>query len=180
MPKKYVKLFSKVDKLHLRKLRNNVNNILKYIARKNPKKNILDIGPQDYFSNKKLFKNSNYKSMDINETSIADFKLDICANNKKIIADKSFDLIICTEVLEHTSNPFLAVKEIYRLLKKGRQLHLTTPLNLRIHGPKPDNWRFTDQGLRVLLQDFKVQKIKILQSSRYKFPIQHYVISIKI
>lgn len=42
-------------------------------------------------------------------------------------ADKSFDVILCTEVLEHLPHPELAIKEFSRLLKQDGCLILTAP-----------------------------------------------------
>ena len=39
----------------------------------------------------------------------------------------SFDLITCMEVLEHVADIDKAIKEIYRLLKKGGQAWITVP-----------------------------------------------------
>lgn len=41
--------------------------------------------------------------------------------------DNSFDLILCTEVIEHVNNQNKALSEIFRVLKKGGYLVLTTP-----------------------------------------------------
>lgn len=41
--------------------------------------------------------------------------------------DSSFDVILCTEVLEHLPNPVLALQEFSRLLKTGGILILTAP-----------------------------------------------------
>ena len=41
--------------------------------------------------------------------------------------DGSFDVIICTEVLEHVPDPVAALTEISRLLKSGGVLYLTAP-----------------------------------------------------
>ncbi len=41
--------------------------------------------------------------------------------------DSSFDIILCTEVLEHIPNPILALTEFQRLLKPGGQLIITAP-----------------------------------------------------
>jgi ubiquinone/menaquinone biosynthesis C-methylase UbiE len=41
--------------------------------------------------------------------------------------DESFDVVLCTEVLEHLPEPALALKEFSRLLKRGGVLILTAP-----------------------------------------------------
>ncbi len=41
--------------------------------------------------------------------------------------DSSFDAIMCIEVLEHLSNPVLALHELARLLRRGGQLIVTAP-----------------------------------------------------
>jgi SAM-dependent methyltransferase len=46
---------------------------------------------------------------------------------------RSFDLAICTEVLEHVPNPVLALQSIRKTLKKDGMLLVTVPLSSRIH-----------------------------------------------
>jgi ubiquinone/menaquinone biosynthesis C-methylase UbiE len=41
--------------------------------------------------------------------------------------DASFDVILCTEVLEHLPNPIAAIQEFSRLLNKGGQIIITAP-----------------------------------------------------
>jgi 2-polyprenyl-3-methyl-5-hydroxy-6-metoxy-1,4-benzoquinol methylase len=41
--------------------------------------------------------------------------------------ENHFDLVISSEVIEHTEDPYLAVKEFYRVLKPGGILALTVP-----------------------------------------------------
>lgn len=41
--------------------------------------------------------------------------------------DNSFDIVICTEVLEHLPHPEVALKEIHRVLKWGGVAIITTP-----------------------------------------------------
>jgi ubiquinone/menaquinone biosynthesis C-methylase UbiE len=43
------------------------------------------------------------------------------------VPDVSFDIILCTEVLEHVPNPRLAIKEMLRILKPGGRLIVTAP-----------------------------------------------------
>ncbi|MBU1086382.1 MAG: methyltransferase domain-containing protein [Candidatus Omnitrophica bacterium] len=46
---------------------------------------------------------------------------------------ESFDVILCTEVLEHVPYPNETIKEFFRLLKKGGKLILTAPSNCLRH-----------------------------------------------
>ena len=59
-----------------------------------------------------------------------DYVSDICLIPEK---DASFDAILCTEVLEHVSEPIKAVNEMARLLKPGGVLILTAPLGSFLH-----------------------------------------------
>ena len=43
------------------------------------------------------------------------------------VEDQSFDVIVCTEVLEHLPDPILALKEFHRILSIDGQLILTAP-----------------------------------------------------
>ena len=55
-------------------------------------------------------------------------QLDIISDVTKIPEeDESFDMILCSEVLEHLSDPLAALREFSRLLRPGRQLLLTAP-----------------------------------------------------
>ena len=41
--------------------------------------------------------------------------------------DETFDVVICSEVLEHLYDPMIAIKEAYRVLKKGGKYIVTVP-----------------------------------------------------
>ena len=58
------------------------------------------------------------------DTAQIDIVSDIVAIPEK---DKSFDAIMCIEVFEHIPEPIKAIKEFYRLLKRGGYLILTAP-----------------------------------------------------
>jgi SAM-dependent methyltransferase len=49
------------------------------------------------------------------------------------VPDESFDVILCTEVLEHVPEPIRAIREIARILKPGGKLLLTAPLGSFLH-----------------------------------------------
>lgn len=73
--------------------------------------------------------------------------------------DAEFDYVICDQVIEHVRDPFMAVKELHRVLKSGGWLVLATAFMDPIH-ERGDNttdfWRFTPRGLALILQDFQL------------------------
>lgn len=70
--------------------------------------------------------------------------------------DNSTDAVICTEVLEHCANPHRACSEIHRVLKPGASAYIATPFIWPDHRTDayPDYWRFTEQGLELMLSAF--------------------------
>lgn len=64
--------------------------------------------------------------------------------------DNRFALIITQEVLEHVENPFLAIKEIARVLKPGGKAYVQLPFMIGYHPCPKDFWRFTHEGIAQL------------------------------
>ena len=79
-----------------------------------------------------LFQNiDSYYGVDIDENSKADL---ICDVLKLKIESDSADAVLCTQVLEHVSEPNALVREISRICRKGGIVFLTAPHMCRIHG----------------------------------------------
>lgn len=172
---------SKIDKKNINLIRNNVNKFIDKCAARydNSRSRLLDIAPQVHEGAKPYFRKSIIETFDIDENSNATYIGDICNNNSDIIPADYFDYIVCTEVLEHTKQPFNAVNEIKRMLKKGGLVFISVPFNLRIHGPLPDCWRFTEHGLRELFSSFKIIELnKLEDEDRFLMPI-HYTLVAK-
>ncbi len=61
-------------------------------------------------------------------------KLDIISDITSIpVKDKSFDALMCIEVLEHIPRPIDAIQEFSRIIKKGGKLIITAPFNSITH-----------------------------------------------
>lgn len=179
-----VQKISVMDSEHLGLLRANVKAFLDRTGRvysRNEPSILLDVAPQVHEGARPFFPDSvSVETLDIDPASGCDYIADICAENSELIPPGHFDFVVCTEVLEHTLDPFSAVKELLRILKPGGLLFLTTPFNLRIHGPLPDCWRFTEHGLRALLKDFDIQELNGLETpDRPLMPIQYTVVAKK-
>lgn len=142
---------------------------------------LLDIAPQDHAGAKQFFLKSRVLTADIDQNSGADFIVDICENNADKISSGLFDIVVCTEVLEHTLNPFLAIEEIFRILKQDGVLLMSTPFDFRIHGPLPDCWRFTEHGIRALLKEFDQIEINSLPNEdRFLMPLHYTTVARKV
>ena len=75
--------------------------------------------------------------------------------------DGTFDTVVCLEMLEHDAAPWLTVEEIRRVLKPGGTLVMTAcGISHPKHAYPSDYWRFTAEGMRVLLQRFEIVDVR--------------------
>jgi SAM-dependent methyltransferase len=64
--------------------------------------------------------------------------------------DRSFDVILCTQVLEHCDDPVQAIRELRRVTAPGGRV-LASTHGVQVYHPNPvDYWRWTHEGLRKL------------------------------
>jgi SAM-dependent methyltransferase len=68
------------------------------------------------------------------------------------LADGCADAVLCTEVMEHVSDPAAMLAEIHRVLRPGGHLVITVPFTWQVHDEPYDYWRFTEYGLRLVLE----------------------------
>jgi SAM-dependent methyltransferase len=77
------------------------------------------------------------------------------------LADESFDLVLCTQVLEHTREPWRAVREMARILKPGGHLIASAPHVWFYHPHPSDCWRFTQEGVAELCRQGELELIEL-------------------
>lgn len=138
---------------------------------------VLHVAPQDHrvFSGEGGEK-ARVDTLDIDPASGCTFIADITRDNSEAIPPGTYDTVICTEVLEHTSNPFAALAELRRMTRPGGRAVVTVPCDFRMHGPLPDSWRITEHGIRLMAEQcgFEVAELLALESSRRSlFPIDY-------
>jgi SAM-dependent methyltransferase len=68
------------------------------------------------------------------------------------VEDASFDVVLCTQVLEHCDDPAQAVRELRRVLRPGGHALCSTH-GVQVYHPSPqDLWRWTHEGLERLFR----------------------------
>lgn len=98
-----------------------------------------------------LFEHTRYETADflsVNEKCVEPTY--VCDLRSIPVPDERFDLVICTQVLEHVPEPLEVLRELHRVLKPGKQLWLSAPLFFAEHGQPYDFFRYTQFGLRHL------------------------------
>jgi glycosyltransferase involved in cell wall biosynthesis len=110
---------------------------------------VLEIGSGKDRFNRELF-SKRYKviTSNIYPKNIVDH---ICSVACLPFEDNKFGSVICEHVLEHVEDPKKAIDEIRRVLKPSGLLILVVPFNWPRHEKPYDLWRFTEEGLRVIL-----------------------------
>ena len=158
---------------------------------------LLDAGAgTGWFSKHACERKANVISMDLGENLLRKVK-EKC-NSTTIIGsilnipfgNDFFDVVISSEVIEHTPNPYLAIHELYRVLKPGGILILTTPnkywyfsvwlanlLNLRPYQGY-ENWTGWFQMKKVLKETgFNLQKIIGIHLFPFIFPATYPILN---
>jgi SAM-dependent methyltransferase len=109
-----------------------------------------------------------FSDADITETTYPD--VDICALPYK---NGAFDMVVSDQVLEHVREPREAVAESVRVTRSGGLIVHTTCCVNPIHG-RPDHWRFTPNGLTLLVPD----DAKLLEVGGWGNPLVWLVVAL--
>jgi SAM-dependent methyltransferase len=77
----------------------------------------------------------------------------------------TFDLVFCTQTLEHVPDPSAVLAEFKRVVKPGGQVWISVPLFYEEHDAPYDFYRYTQFGLRHLAESagFTVRSIEPLE-----------------
>jgi SAM-dependent methyltransferase len=116
-----------------------------------PAVRVLDVGcgPKPYYP---FFAGiaSEYVGVDVVENPVAELLGPVEALP---VDDASFDLVLCTQVLEHCDDPAQAVRELRRVTRPGGRV-LASTHGVQVYHPSPgDYWRWTQTGLERLFRE---------------------------
>jgi SAM-dependent methyltransferase len=128
---------------------------------------------------KNLFVEARYESADfcqVDQKTYGDITY-VCDLTHIPVPDGKYDLVLLTQVLEHVPEPTLVLQEIYRILKPGGALWLSAPLFFEEHDIPFDFYRYTQYGLKHLLNTsgFNIENLTWLEG--YYGTLSHQLIN---
>lgn len=78
----------------------------------------------------------------------------VCPVEALAAGDESADVVVCLSVLEHVDDPMQAVRELYRVVRPGGVVFVTTHGCFPWHPYPQDHWRWTQTGLPLLFKKY--------------------------
>ncbi len=83
-----------------------------------------------------------------------------------VLEPNSLDVIIALEVMEHMDTFWQLPELFHTLLRDKGRIYISVPFFVHHHDPKPDYWRFTEDGLNLLFgEKFDIEITKLLQKA---------------
>jgi SAM-dependent methyltransferase len=90
-----------------------------------------------------------YVGVDVKENVSADI---VGAADAIPVEDGSYDVVLCTQVLEHVDDPAAVVRELSRVTAPGGRVLASTHGVMLYHPNPQDLWRWTHTGLQRLFE----------------------------
>lgn len=144
--------------------------------RAGPRVRILDVGcgVKPYYP---FFASAReYVGLDVQENPHADISGPIEAIPAE---DDAFDIVLCTQVLEHVDDPAQAVRELRRVTAPGGRVLASTHGVMLYHPNPQDLWRWTHTGLEKLFRDAGFDEVTVTpgagSAEALAFLTGHYV-----
>ncbi len=113
-----------------------------------------------------LFDHVSYETADFGQVNKTYARLDyVCDLTSIPVPDSSYDLVFCTQVMEHVPDPLAVLREFNRVLKPEGQAWLSAPFFYAEHEKPYDFHRFTQFAWKRMAAEtgFTVQEITWLE-----------------
>jgi len=124
---------------------------------------VLEIGsrmhrPEAWWCNNRGLARGAWLGMDMQ----AGLNVDVVADLHALPAEWAgrFTGVLCSEVLEHVARPWVALPKLREVIRPGGWLVVTTLFCFPEHGYPDDFYRYTQSGLRLLLEDAGFSEIE--------------------
>ena len=88
------------------------------------------------------------------------------------IPNGGYGSCVCAETLEHVTYPSAFLQNTWSLLRPGAWIVITSPFAFPVHSFPNDYWRFTPEGLKLLLRDAGFEQAQAEELNRQE--IKYY------
>ncbi len=79
------------------------------------------------------------------------------SENSFPVPDNIFDVVLAGQVIEHVRKPWIWIKELARVAKKGGYVIIINPVSWPYHRAPIDCWRIYPDGMRALYEEAGLQ-----------------------
>lgn len=87
-------------------------------------------------------------------------RFDVCSPYE---GDATYDVVFCEQVLEHVTDPWAAMRTLHDMARSGGHVIVSTPFLVRLHDHPGDYWRFSCDGMRLLMESAGLQIVELGQ-----------------
>ena len=112
-----------------------------------------------------MFRNRVGEHIGCDVVQSSDSRADVmCLATDLPFKDGSYDTVLLTQVIEHVADHRSMLHEAFRVLKSGGIMILSGPMYWPLHEEPYDFFRFTEHGLRFLLQTSGFAEVEIINN----------------
>jgi len=127
------------------------------VAEYQPSAPVLEVGALDVNGSVRSLFPEPYTGLDMRAGPGVDVQLNVLDLKMTL----GWNTIVCCETLEHVTRPQEAIERMYDALNRGGLFIGTTAFVFPVHDHPADYWRFTPDGLRLLLERAGFANIRI-------------------
>jgi len=109
-------------------------------------------GQEGFADLRPLFNGKEYVGCDMREGTGVDKILNL---HNIDLPSESVGTVLCMDTLEHVEYPYIALKEIHRILCSNGIVVISSVMKFVIHDFPYDYWRFTPEAIKSLLKPFE-------------------------
>ena len=95
-----------------------------------------------------------WTGVDMQESECTDVVRDLTTpGGSFLLKDLYYGSCVCAETLEHVKYPAKFLENVFMFLRPGAWIVITAPFAFPVHDFPNDYWRFTPEGMKLLLRD---------------------------
>lgn len=132
----------------------------------------LEVGVEKYSILKRLFNVNRIERMDRDDCIMGnkiDYNQDLVEDSIESLRNR-FDLVICSNTLEHTFDIHEGIKRLFELCKPGGIIYISMPFLHGLHLDPYDYWRVTPYCMEKLVSSYTSNYLILKEATKPIFP----------